>query len=124
MRDKLLEPVVPPCAQHQVQTDCLPHLQRTLDPGLEVATRQVGVVGQEAEHIDADDLAAARLAGVEHLDHAGRVEGNELRIPVDDEELRAQGRSRQRVTLCYVGYYMVYVGQEMEWNGEVMLLYL
>jgi hypothetical protein len=29
------------------------------------------VVGQEAEHVDADDLAAVGLAGVEHLDHAG-----------------------------------------------------
>jgi hypothetical protein len=100
MRDKLFETMVPPRAEYQVQTDCPPHLQRALDPGLEVATQRVGVVGQETKDIDADDLTAARLAGVEHLDYAGRVEGNELRIPIDDEELIAQGRSRQRVTLC------------------------
>ena len=110
MCDKLLEPVVPPRAQHQVQTDCLPHLQCTPDPGLEIATQQVGMVGQEAEHIDADDLAVARLAGVEHPDHAGRVEGDELRIPVDDEELRAQGRSRQHVTLLFCRVLYGYVG--------------
>jgi hypothetical protein len=29
------------------------------------------MVGQEAEHVDADDLAAVGFAGVEHPNHAG-----------------------------------------------------
>jgi hypothetical protein len=118
MCDKLFETMVPPCAEHQAQTDCLPHPQRALNPRLEVATQRVGVVGQEAEHIDANDLAAAGLAGVEHLDHAGRVEGNELRIPVDDEELIAHDRSRQRVIFIFLGtIWLRGAGNGMEWRG-------
>jgi hypothetical protein len=45
------------------------------------------VVAQEAEHIDANDLAAIWFRRIEHVDNAGGIEGDEKGFQVDNEVL-------------------------------------
>ena len=87
MRDKLFKPMILPRAQTQLHADRGAHLQRALDARLEVAADRAGVVAEEAENVDADDLAAVGFRGVQHVDDAGGVEGNGESFEVDDEEL-------------------------------------